>query len=126
MDKIKSQLTTAFMMFVFDFADPSQVKTTPPCKIQDLFNSQKNADKAKRVLGKGDFDKVLSLYFNQYQSKGGIDHDALSDSLAKNKKVMLRHIGRDKVNFLVLVACLLKNLDQPAPKRGLLRERESA
>lgn len=123
-DKIKTHLTTAYMMFVFDFADPSQVSSQ--ADVKDLFESQKSADKAKRTHGRDGFRKLLSLHFNQFQTKGALDHDSLKSALIRNKKVYLRHLGKDKVTFLLLIVTLLKDLDYHPPKRGLLFERISA
>lgn len=125
-DKIKTQLTTAYMMFVFDFADPSLVELDLSFEIATLFDTQKLADKTKKIFGRDGFKKILSLYFNQYQTGIGLDVDSLSDSLVRNKKTLTRHLGKDKVTFLALIVTLMRSLDHQAPKRGLLFERASA
>lgn len=125
-DQIKTHLTTAYMMFVFEFHDPSSVDLGP-VTVESLFDTQKTADKAKRQHGRDGFRKLLSLYFNQYQKSHGLDIEALDQTLTRNKKVFYRHIGRDKFTFLCLIVTLLKAIEEPKPKRrGLLYERVSA
>lgn len=125
-EKIKTHLTTAYMMFVFDFHDPSSVDLEINFDIALLFDNQKSADSAKKLWGKNGFKKLLSLYFNRYQTGHGLDVDALSETVTRNKKVLLRHLGKDKVAFLVLIVTLFRAMDFNAPKRGLLFERTSA
>lgn len=122
-EKIKSTLTSSYLMFVFDFADPSAVQKDElkesvgfdPCQ---LFKSQKQADKAKKVLGKSGFPKILVCYFNQFQSQDGVDFRALDSDLSKYRKVFLRHLGKDKVNYLNLLILISQSCEQK--KKGLL------
>lgn len=124
-EQIKTQITTSYMMFVFEFADPSSIdeeKLTDDirCNLNEIFSSQKNADRAKRILGKDNFSKLLSVYFNKFQSGGDLNFIGLEDAIAKNKKVMMRHLGRDKVTFLNLIVTLMKALELEPNKKGLL------
>ncbi len=125
-DKIKTHLTTAYMMFVFDFHDPSLVEMELNFDIAKLFDSQRTADKAKKLWGKDGFKKILSLYFNQFQASHGLDIEALSLTLTGNKKTLLRHLGKDKITFLNLIVTLMRDANLTTPKRGLLFERVSA
>lgn len=128
-EQIKTQLTTAYMMFVFDFSDPSQIDKdhfTKSINLEELFDTQRTADKAKRLWGKDGFKKLMSLYFNRYQTNKGLDFDALEASIVKNRKVFLRHLGKDKIAFLLLIVTLLKALESTPTKRGLLFQRTSA
>lgn len=124
MEKTKTHLTTAYMMFIFDFADPSQAQID--MDIRDLFSSQRNADQAKKKLGKDGFKKALSLYFNKFQTKHGLDFRSLEDEIISNKKVFLRHLGRDKINFLLLITTVMRDIETPVQKKGLLFERATA
>ncbi len=122
-EQIKTQLTTAYMMFVFDFSDPSSIDKdhfTKSINLEELFDTQRTADKAKRLWGKDGFKKLMSLYFNRYQTSKGLDFDALETSIIKNKKVFLRHLGKDKINYLILITTMLKSLESTTPRRGLL------
>lgn len=122
-DQIKSNLTNQYLMFIFEFADPSSVNKEElalfiGCPIIEIFKSQKMADKSKKLLGKTGFGKALVCYFNQFQSQDGIDFKKLEKEITQNRKVFLRHLGKDKVNFLTL---LIKISDTLEPKRkGLL------
>lgn len=122
-DKIKSNLTNSYMMFVFEFADPStidksEIQAFIKCPLVDAFSSQRTADSAKKNLGKLGFSKLLSVYFGEFQTSDGIDFRRLGLELTKNKKVLLRHLGKDKVNFLNLLVSIAKSLE--SERKGLL------
>ena len=122
-DKIKSNLTNSYLMFIFDFADSSQVNKDEllkriECPLLEIFKTQKNADKTKKVLGKNGFGKALFVYFNEFQSQDGIDFNRLEKEIAQNRKVFLRHLGKDKVNYLTLLISIDNSLEKP--KKGLL------
>lgn len=121
-DRINSLANNAYLMFVFDFADPSAIdkeKILPDLLAKGLFDSQKTADKVKRHL-KNDFNQALSLYFNQFNKGGRVDVDALDSSIVRGKKTMLRHLGKEKLNYLSLIVSLLRETDKSYPKKGLL------
>jgi len=112
-DKIKSNITTCYMLFVFDFGDPSsvdrsQIESEIKGPVSEVFSSQKKTDFAKKTLGKAGFDKMLSLYFSSFQTQDGLKYKSLEDELVKNKKVFMRHLGKDKVNYLNLIVNVLK------------------
>lgn len=122
-DKLKASLTNSYLMFIFDFADPSTVDKDEvlkciECPVIDIFKSQKQADKAKKMLGKQGFGKALVLYFGQFQSHDGVDFKRLESELSTNRKVFQRHLGKDKVNYLGLMISV-SNAVEPK-KRGLL------
>lgn len=123
-ERIKSNLTNAYLMFILDFADPSSLDKAKmeeeiKCKIEDVFKAQKTADRAKRIL-KARFASLLALYFSQFSGKSGLDYVRLDEEILKNKKHLLRHLGKDKVAYIQLVVGLMKSLDQGQPKKGLL------
>lgn len=120
-DKIKSKITTSYMLFVFEFGDPSSVDKINIEKqiefpVMELFSSQKKTDSAKKLLGRDGFNKMLSVYFSDFQTQEGFDYSRLEDELKKNRKVFLRHLGKDKLNYLVLLISVMAAL----PKKGLL------
>ncbi len=122
-DKIKSNVTTSYMLFVFDFADPSSVNKESlekqiECPIADVFNSQKKTDHAKKVLGKENFNKLLASYFSQFQTQDGFDYKTLGEELTRNRKVFLRHLGKDRCSILSLMTKVMEAIGEP--KRGLL------
>lgn len=123
LDQIKSNLTNSYLMFVFDFASPESVDKQALCQalgcpVIEVFKSQRKADLSKKALGRVEFSKVLMLYFDQFQSHDGIDFRRLDKELAENRKVFIRHLGKDKVNYLSL---LIKINEAIEPKRkGLL------
>ena len=122
-DKIKSNITTSYMLFVFDFGDPSsvdkpQIEEAIKGPVSEVFSSQKKTDFAKKTLGKSGFDKMLSVYFSSFQTQDGIKYDSLENELVKNKKVFVRHLGKDKWNFLNLIVSVMKAGASEA--RGLL------
>lgn len=127
-DKIKSQLTTAYMMFIFEFHDPLGVdkdalETKMPCKVDEIFSSQRNCDRSKRKL-QDDFPKALCLYFKKYQTIDGVDVIALQVELDTHGKTMKRHLGKDKMVHLRLIINLMRTLNEkPIIKGGLLSER---
>jgi hypothetical protein len=110
-------------MFIFDFGDLSsankeKISEAMGCPICDVFKTQRQADKAKKILGKSGFGKMLTLYFNQFQGKDGVDFKKLDAEISKNKKVFLRHLGKDKVNYLSLMISIAQSIE--SKKRGLL------
>lgn len=121
-DKIRSLNTTAFTMLVFEFADldgvnKASIEEKIRCPLVELFDKQKNADRAKKIL-KADFEKAVALYFNNYQTSTGFNFERLSRKLDESEKVFLRHLGKDKVSYLRLLISIAK-LIQEKP-RGLL------
>lgn len=122
-DKVKATLTSSYLHMLFEFADPASIKKeelsdklTQP--IERLFDNQRNADKAKKVLGKLGFSRVVFCYFDQFQTQDGIDFKKLEQALQKNHKVILRHLGKDKLNYLKLLSSIAQTLE---PKtKGLL------
>jgi hypothetical protein len=122
-EQIKANLTNCYLMFIFEFADPAnvdkaQVQSAIDCPVIDIFKSQRQADLSKKILGKVGFGKAVMLYFDQFQSHDGIDFDSLEKELTQHRKVFLRHLGKDKVNYLNL---LIKINGSIEPKRrGLL------
>jgi hypothetical protein len=117
-DKIKSILSNSYVMFIMDFADPTQIKLEYQYPIEELFNSQKTADRAKKQLGKDGFNKAVALYFSKLQNSAGVDSAALEENLRRSKKVFVRHLGKDKVQLLELIVMLSKSLEERG--RGLL------
>lgn len=121
-DRIKSLANNAYLMFIFDFADPSMIdkeKILPDQLAKELFSSQKIADKVKRHL-KNDFNQALSIYFNQFNKGGRVDIEALENAMLAGKKTMLRHLGKERLNCLNLIVSLLREVDKSYPKKGLL------
>lgn len=121
-DKIKSNLTTNYMMFIFDCGDPNatdkkQLEAQIKCPLVEMFNSQRTVDKAKKSLGKAGFNNLLAAYFGQFQSPDGFKFKTLDEELTKNKKVFLRHLGKDKLNYLTLIVSTRKAIEI---KKGLL------
>ncbi len=122
-DKIKSNITTSYMLFVFDFSDPSNVEKSNIEKeikfpVAEVFDSQKKADSARERLGKEGFNKMLSLYFAGFTTSDGFDYDRLGSQVLKHKKVFLRFLGKDKLNYLTLLINTMTTLKEP--KKGLL------
>ena len=122
-DKIKSNITTSYMLFVFDFSDPSSVERENieaeiKFPVYEVFDSQKKADSARERLGKDGFNKMLSLYFAGFTTNDGFDYDRLGNEVLKHKKTFLRFLGKDKLNYLTLLINTMTALKEP--KRGLL------
>ena len=122
-DKIKSNVTTSYMLFVFDFSDPSSVEKSNIEKeikfpVAEVFDSQKKADSARERLGKDGFNKMLSLYFAGFTTSDGFDYDRLGTQVLKHKKVFLRFLGKDRLSYLTLLIKVMKDLEEP--RRGLL------
>ncbi len=121
---IKSTLTNAYMMFVMDLADPStgdraKIEKEIKCPLLEVFDCQRNCDRAKRTLSKEQFAKMLSLYFNAFNGAEGLDFVRLDHEIKKNRKQILRHLGVDKLKYLTLITSLLAKVDK---KKGLLFE----
>lgn len=122
-EEVRTITTTGFTMFVFDFADlegvnRDKLETRIKCKVEDVFDQQRNADRAKRVL-KEDFRKLLALYFHAYQTSDGFDHGRLGLKLDEKYKVFERHLGKDKLRFVRLLIQLAQ-ATKGKPRRGLL------
>lgn len=122
-DKTKSTLTTAYMMFVFEFADPSSIdekalKEKLGYSPLDIFHSQRRADSAKQLLGRKEFASLLALYFGQFQTRDGFNYESLDQAISDKRKVFERHLGKDKLKLLSVIIQTMKSLEKP--KRGLL------
>lgn len=120
-DKIKSNLTNHYLMFVFDFGDPQSINKDNvleeiKCPLIEIFKTQKQADKVKKILGKSGFNRVLYCYFDQFQNSRGIDFRTLGEELTENRKVFLRHLGKDKCSLLTLMIKISESFE----KKGLL------
>lgn len=123
-DKIKSNITSSFLEFVFSYADPSAISRDAIAKalefpIEDLFSTQKKADSAKR-LGRETFSKAVSLYFSGFQNQDGVDYKRLGVELIKHKKVLMRHLGKDRLAYLNLIVSVLSATPEVQVKKGLL------
>lgn len=123
-EKIKSSITSSFLNFLFDYADPSLVNKDAISKalgfpIEELFSTQKRADQAK-TLGRETFNKSVSAYFSRFQNSDGVDHKKLGQEIVKNKKILIRHLGKDKLIYLQLIVSVLGAEPEMQKKRGLL------
>lgn len=116
-DRIRAILANSYMMFVFDFADPTQVKLEYDRSLDDLFGSQKSADRAKKILGKEGFKKAVAVYFSKFQNARGVNYDGLDEHIKKSKKVIVRHLGKDKVQLLELIIMVSRSIED---RKGLL------
>lgn len=121
-DQIKSQLITAYILFVNDFGDTSGIDKSDiekriHCKIEDMFKRQRLADLSKKRLG-DDFPKALALFFGRFLSADGFDHVALSRALVTCEKALALHVRKDSIRYLKLLASVMALVDDK-PK-GLL------
>ncbi len=121
--KIKSNITTSYMLFIFDFSDPSKVEKSNIEKeikfpVSEVFDSQRKADSARERLGKDGFNKMLSVYFASFETQDGFDYNRLGNHVLKHKKTFLRFLGKDKLNYLTLLINTMMSLQEP--KKGLL------
>ncbi len=122
-DSIRSNLTNAYMMFVLDLADPSacnkeKLEADMQGLVPEIFDCQKNGDRAKRLL-KDAFPKALALYFNSFNGADGLNYGRLDREMTKNRKHILRHLGKDKLSYLALIVHLMSAIDGKN-KKGLL------
>ncbi len=117
-EKIKDDLDKHFDKFI-EGLGPQDKDLVEKLKVdlKDLFDSQKNADRARRDLGK-DFNKIMSAYFSQFKTKTGVDYASLYNKVLDKEKVFLRHLGTDKLQYLKLILALKTTLE--IKKRGLL------
>lgn len=121
-EQVKANLITSYIVFVHDFADPteinkSEIEKKMHCKLEDLFKRQRVADMAKSRLGE-DFKKAVSLYFHRFQTKDGFNHKALLKDLDSNEEALVRHLKKDSVKYVRLLAQLMTYVD--TGPRGLL------
>lgn len=122
-DEIRANISTSYTLLIFDFADlegVNKVKLEAQLKhpLVELFDKQKNADRAKKNL-KADFRKLVALYFNEYQNATGFDFSRLQKKLDENESVFIRHLGKDKVRYVRLLISQAKIIQEKQP-RGLL------
>lgn len=121
-EKFKSQVSTAYMLWVFEFADPTALKKDEleaeiKCPIAEIFDSQKNSDRAKKIL-RDRFPRAAALYFGQYLTGAGFDYRALKEKMTPNEKHFVRHLGKDKYKYLKLLVNLMDGLEET--RAGLL------
>lgn len=122
-DQLRAHLSTSYTLLIFDFADLEGVNKTElegqiKHPLVELFDKQKNADRAKKNL-KDDFRKLVALYFNEYQNATGFNFSGLQKKLEENESVFVRHLGKDKVRLIRLLISLAKLVQEKQP-RGLL------
>lgn len=86
-------------------------------RINDLFETQKNADQARRILGK-EFKNAVGLYFKTFIQDDKLDCHGLEKAIAKHDKVLKRHLKPADLIYLKLIIDLMK--EHSAPRRGLL------
>ena len=103
-DQLRALNNTAYITLVFGFADLEgvnrlKIETQLKLPLSELFDRQKNADRAKRTL-KGDFNKAVALYFHDFLSPTGFSAERLSQKLDASGPVFERHLGQDKVKYL--------------------------
>jgi len=113
MNDVRKELTLAF----HDTIKGAELSKTLPFEFSELFASQKNADKAKKIL-KNEFLSATKVYFSRFMKNGGVDADGLLQDLESHEKTMRRHLGNVQFEHLKLVATLLK-MTEPK-KKGLL------
>ncbi len=125
-DKIKSNVTTSYMMFINSFGDPytlnkRAIEKMIGCKIEEAFLNQRINDDAKanaRKSGKHEFDKVICLYLASFLNGDGIDYNKMNQDIGANPKFLLRSLGKGNMNYLQLMVRILESLEEP--KKGLL------
>lgn len=121
-DEIRASLITAYILFVHEYGDPDacdkkDIEARIMCKVEDVFKRQRLADVAKKRLGE-DFDKLICLYFYRYQTKDGFNHKKCLADIEANEDTLTRHLRKDAVRYIRLVASLMSHVDnQP---KGLL------
>lgn len=127
-EQLKSHLTNEYLMFILEYADPSQldkanIEEQIKGPIAELFKYQRSADRARRMLKDG-FGKAVALYLSQFNAPV-FDAARLSDELSRYKKTFVRHLGKERVahlSFILKLAKLVETEKQAAPvKRGLLK-----
>jgi hypothetical protein len=121
-DSIRKELGDAYSALIFDYSDleglnPKALEEQMKCPLVELFDKQKNADKAKKVL-KADFNKAVALYLATYQASSRIDFARLREKLDECEKVFLRHLGKDTLRYLRLLTDFSRHIKEK-PK-GLL------
>lgn len=123
LDKIKSNLTTSFAVFISEFGDVTsidkkQLEEKCGLKIDNLFKKQIYADKSKKKLGEADFKKALAIYLNRFLTSDGLDAEFLAKDLEANGPTIKLHFKKDAVRFLKLLSQI--GVAVQGPKRGLL------
>lgn len=121
-EQIKSNLITAYMVFVHDFADPAAVdkaalEAKMQCKLEDMFKRQRLADLAKKRLGE-EFPKALALFFGRFLTADGFDHAHLAKVLLECEKALALHLKKDSMRYLSLLVKVMALVDDKP--RGLL------
>lgn len=122
-DALRSLATTEFTMLIFDHADLEGVNKREilekiKCPLVELFDRQKNADRAKKVL-KAEFSKAVALFLHGYLTSTGFDFSGLSKKIEEHHGIFERHLGKDQVRYLRLLINVAR-LSEEKPKRGLL------
>lgn len=110
MEKIRSLVNTELSLLASKFFDveaalkhKKSFEEKLGFEIKDLLNKQKNADQAKKILGKNSFGAVLAIYFNQFETKDGVDAKRLAKDIEEKELIYRRHLGKDKIQFLKLL-----------------------
>ena len=120
-DMLRSLVVTEFLFLCAKAPESEKERDELKAKLsfpfEKLFDSEGYTNKAKNLLKK-DFEKALSIYFEKYQTKDGFDFARLREALEEHERNFLRHLGKDKVQFLRLLIRLCE-LTKEKPK-GLL------
>ncbi len=126
-DKIKSNITTSYMMFINSFGDPyslnkKAIEKNMGCTVREAFLRQEHHDSARsklKKIGKHEFDKAVCLYLASFLGQDGIDYPRLYDEVTKNPQFLLRSLGSGNMNYLNLLIRVLESLEV-TDKKGLL------
>lgn len=95
------------------------IQITPKIAISigDLFEKQRNTDKAKSVCGKY-FPQAMRLYFAHFLAKDTVDFKRLKYGLTPYEANFLRHLGKDRLAFLKLLISIADEIQEK--RKGLL------
>lgn len=121
-EQIKANLTTAYMVFVHDFGNPTGVNQKAleekmQCRLEDMFKRQRLADLSKKRLGE-DFNNAVALYFGRFLNNDGFDYRALAKALEEGEKALALHLKKDAVRYLNLLVKMMALVG--GPRKGLL------
>ncbi len=120
-----TKLNTSYMLFVFEFSDPSKIDHEKLTKdltfpLAYLFKKQKHLSDARKVLGKEDYKRLFAVYFNQFKDISPQLAKDFHQEIEEHKQVFLRGIGKDRLETLTK---LVSKMSQTSEKRkGLLFE----
>lgn len=112
MNEVRKEALLTFQ----DLVRSPVIKKSLPMDISELFKTQKNTERFKRVF-RQEFPEVVKLYFSKFLKKDSVDASALLETMEEQEVNMRRQITL-RYDYIKFIATMLKFTEEK--KKGLI------